>query len=125
MLFFLRGKKKAKLKSKKKTVKKKKTIKVKKTAKKTPKRLKEKEILTGIVSHYFPHVKAGSIIIKKGTLATGDVIHIKGHTTNFKQKIKSLEINRVSIEKASKGKEIGILVKSRVRINDKVYKVNN
>lgn len=77
----------------------------------------------GTVTHYFPHVKAGAILVENGELALGDMIRIKGHTSNFKQKITSMEIDRKPIEKASKGDEIGLLVKSRVRIRDKAYKI--
>lgn len=121
-------KKKAKAKKaapKKKKIKKAKARKRKTVARKAPKAPKGKEVLVGAVSHYFPHVKAGAIVIKGGTIALGDTLHIKGHTTDLKQKIKSLQKDRVPIEKASKGDEIGILVKSRVRINDKVYKMKS
>ena len=121
-MLFGRKKTKAKKTAPKKRVKKAKAKKVKKAAGRAPKVSKGEEVLIGTVSHYFPHVKAGAIIIENGTVALGDTLHIKGHTTDFKQKVKSLQINRVPIEKASKGDEIGILVKSRVRINDRVYK---
>ena len=125
MLLFKRKKGKAETKAKRAAPKKKakKTKAKKKAAGKAPKVSKREEVLIGPVSHYFPHVKAGAILIKNGAVAMGDTLHIKGHTTDFKQKVKSLQINRVPIEKASKGDEIGILVKSRVRVNDKVYKV--
>lgn len=83
----------------------------------------EEGTLIGKITHYFPHVKAGAILIKKGQLVLGDTLRIKGHTSDFKQKISSMQIDRVPVEKASKGQEIGILVKSRVRIHDKVYKI--
>ena len=126
-MFLFRRKKKAPPKAKKAARKKpakkaKKAKKIKKPAKKAP-ATKAKEVLVGTVSHYFPHVKAGAVVIKNGMLSAGDTIHIKGHTTDFKQKIKSLQINRVPIKTGSKGDEVGILVKARVRINDEVYKV--
>ena len=77
----------------------------------------------GEVTHFFAHVKAAVIKLKKDTLVAGDTIYIKGSTTNFEQKIKSMQINHAPIEKASKGQEIGIKVKSKVRHGDKVYKV--
>ena len=83
---------------------------------------KSKEAQIGKVTHYFPHVKAGAILIEKGAIALGDTIHIKGHTTDFKQKVRSLQIERVNIREGRPGDEVGILVKSRVRINDGVYK---
>ncbi|MBM3251777.1 MAG: hypothetical protein FJZ11_03240 [Candidatus Omnitrophica bacterium] len=116
--------KKRKSAIKKKTIKKpKKKVLKKKKASRIAKKPAAQEELVGIITHYFPHVKAGVIKIKKGTISLGDTIHIKGHTTNFSQKISSLQIDRKPIESAPKGKEIGLAVKSRVRHNDKVFKV--
>jgi len=112
---------KAKPKKAKKVIKKK-TPKTKKGIKKAPV-VVEKGVLIGKVTHYFPHVKAGAIIIESGELSLGNTVRIKGHTTDFKQKIASMQIDRNPVDKATKGDEIGILVKSRVRIHDKVYKI--
>ena len=79
--------------------------------------------VAGKVTHYFPHVKAGVILVTKGTIALGDTLQIKGHSTDFKQKIASMQINNVAINQAKPGQEIGLLVKSRVRHNDVVYKI--
>lgn len=78
----------------------------------------------GEVTHFFPHVKAAVIKLKKDGLSTGNTIYIKGHTTDFEQKIKSLQINHKPIEKAEKGQEIGLKVNSKVRHGDQVYKVS-
>lgn len=77
----------------------------------------------GEITHFFPHVKAAVIKLKKDTLSPGNTIYIKGHTTDFEQKVKSIQINHAPIEKAEKGQEIGLKVKSKVRHGDKVYKV--
>lgn len=77
----------------------------------------------GEITHFFPHVKAGVIKITKGDIVPGDSIYIKGHTTAFEQKIKSMQINRKTVDKASRGQEIGIKVSKRVRRGDKVYKI--
>ena len=77
----------------------------------------------GEVTHFFPHVKAAVIKLKKNTLSTGDTIYIKGHTTDFEQKIKSMQANHAPIVKAERGQEVGLQVKSKVRHGDKVYKV--
>jgi putative protease len=58
----------------------------------------------------------------KAPLAVGQTIKIKGHTTDFKQNITSLQINHVPVNTAKKGEEIGLLVDSRVRQHDIVYK---
>ena len=98
----------------------KKTAKRKVTKKKAPELSLEK---IGEVTHYFPHVKAAAIMLLKDGLKVGDSIFIKGHTTKFKEKIKSIQLDRVPIQEGRKGQEIGLLVKSRVRQGDNVYKI--
>lgn len=83
---------------------------------------KQKENIVGKITHYFPHVRA-AVIKLKAPLSVGDVVKIKGHTTDFKQNITSLQIDRVPVTSAKKGEEIGLLVDSRVRQHDTVYKV--
>ncbi len=82
----------------------------------------EKERILGEITHYFPKVRAG-VIKLSAPLKVGDIIRIKGHTSDFKQAIVSMQIDRVTIQEAKKGDEIGILVNSRVRKKDIVYKV--
>ena len=108
------------LKKKNKPVKSK--IKTKKVVKKAIKVKLPKQELIGNVVHYFPKVKAAVIKIKKGPLLEGDIIYIKGHTTDIKMKITSMQIDCSPIKKATKGKEVGIRVKKRARITDKVYR---
>ena len=88
--------------------------------KKTPESMLEK---LGEVTHYFPHVKAAAVMILKDSLKVGDSIYIKGHTTDFKEQVKSIQLDRASIAEGKKGQEIGLLVKSRVRIGDNVYRM--
>ncbi len=78
--------------------------------------------LIGSITHYFGHCKAGVIKLKE-PLAAGDTIYIQGHTTDLKQKVKSLQIDGKDVEKAEIGSEVGFIAKKRVRSNDLVYKV--
>lgn len=80
----------------------------------------EKEI--GIVSHYFTHLNVAGIELSD-TLKVGDTIHIKGHTSDFIQKIESIQIEHQSVQEASTGQSIGLKVIEHVREHDKVYKV--
>jgi len=77
----------------------------------------------GEVTHYFPHVNAAALKIKKGELKTGDLLYFKGHTTDFKQTIESMQIDHVPVQQAGRGAEVGIQVKERARQGDKVYKL--
>lgn len=77
----------------------------------------------GEVTHYFPHVNAAAVKLLKSGLRIGDKIYIKGHTTDFKEDVASIQLDHAVIEEGRKGQEIGLLVKERVRIGDKVYRV--
>jgi hypothetical protein len=95
---------------------------LKKKPAKKPAAAKPEGKLIGEITHYFPHVRAG-VIKLKDTLVVGDNIKIKGHTTDFTQNISSMQIDHVPVNEAGKGAEIGLLVDSRVRQGDSVYKV--
>jgi len=122
------------VKKKKKIIPKKKTLKKriakkrvsqkvvrKKRAAKTPRIKKPKEKIIGKVTHYFPKVMA-AVIKLKAPLSAGGLVKIKGHTTDFKQTVTSMQIDHVPVDQAKKGQEIGLLVDSRVRQHDIVYK---
>lgn len=106
----------------KKTAKKKKAP-ARKPAVKAVKTVEQSLEKIGEVTHYFPHVKAAAVMVIKDGLKIGDNIYIKGHTTDFKEKIKSIQLDHITIQESKKGQEIGLLVKSRVRIGDSVYRL--
>ena len=114
----------------KKTVKKaaKKPVLKKKPAKKIPAQkggkiiIKEAGKVIGKITHYFPQVRA-AVIKLSAPLNTGETIKIKGHTTDLTQTVSSMELDRVPLAQGKKGQEIGLLVNSRVRQHDIVYKI--
>lgn len=77
----------------------------------------------GTITHYFPKVDAAVVKLDKGTLSVGDKIIIKGHTSDFKEKVQSIQLDHVPIQDAEKGMEVGLKVKSKVREHDAVYKL--
>ena len=94
----------------------------KRPAKKKAAALKDLGKQVGIVTHYFPHVMA-AVVKVTAPISTGDTLRIKGHTSDFTQTINSMQVDHVPVEQAKKGDEIGLLVRSRVRQHDTVYKV--
>jgi putative protease len=74
------------------------------------------------VTHYFPHVNAAVLKIKTGEIRIGDELQFKGHTTDFKQKVVSMQIDHKPVLVARKGDDFGVEVKSRVRAGDLVFK---
>lgn len=81
----------------------------------------EKEI--GKITHYFSKINVGILELSKGTLQVGDTIHIKGHTSDFYQKIESMQLEHDPVDKVKLGEPVGIKVENSVRENDVVFKV--
>jgi translation elongation factor EF-1alpha len=81
----------------------------------------EEEI--GIITHYFSKINVGVLELSAGELRIGDTIHIKGHTTDFYQKVESMQVEHNQVDIAKKGESVGMKVESPVRENDAVYKV--
>ena len=76
----------------------------------------------GKVTHYF--AKIGVAVIELiSALNVGDKIRIKGATSDFTQKVDSMQIEHASLEKAEAGQSIGMRVKEHVRQHDVVYRV--
>jgi translation elongation factor EF-1alpha len=107
-------------KTKAKKAAKKKSAKKKVTKKVPAKKAGPKEKKIGIVDHYFGKIMVAAIKMK-APLKVGDVIHIKGHTTDFEQAVASMQIDHKEILKAKKGDDIGMKVKDHVREGDIVY----
>jgi translation elongation factor EF-1alpha len=81
----------------------------------------EEEI--GRITHYFSKINVGVLELSKGKLQVGDTIHIKGHTTDFYQKVESMQIEHNPVNEAEPGESIGLKVEGPVRENDLVFKV--
>ena len=77
----------------------------------------------GSVMRFFAKPSVAAIQIESGSIAVGDTIRIKGATTDFEQRIESMEIDRASVPSASAGQAVGIKVRDRVRPNDQVFKL--
>jgi len=82
----------------------------------------ENLIEVGRVTHFYPKISV-AIVELKAPLSIGDKILIKGATTNFEQKVESMQIEHKDIERAEAGQIIGLKVNQRARENDKVYKI--
>lgn len=81
------------------------------------------KIKIGKVTKYFPKVKAAVIELTEEGLKAGETVLIQGYTTDFQQKVESMQIEKNPIEAAQKGEIIGLEVIKRVRPNDTVYKI--
>jgi putative protease len=77
----------------------------------------------GRVTHYFDRPHAAVVKITSGELAVGDTIRIKGHTTDFSERVESLQVDHRPVELARTGDEVGLAVRERAREHDIVYRV--
>ena len=76
----------------------------------------------GNVSHYFTKIEV-AVVELTGKLKVGDEIIIRGVTTDFTQKVESMQIEHDTVDEAESGDAIGLLVNYRVRAGDEVFKV--
>jgi hypothetical protein len=78
----------------------------------------------GIVTHYYSHLSVATLQLDPGaTLRVGDVIHILGHTTDFSQRVESLEVDRKSVIEVGSNDDFGLKVVDHARERDVVFKV--
>lgn len=77
----------------------------------------------GIVTHYYSHLGVGVVQVNKGSLRTGDTIHVKGHATDFTQTVESMEYEHLHTDQARAGQSVGLKVVDHVREHDIVFLV--
>jgi translation initiation factor IF-2 len=80
------------------------------------------EIEIGVVSDFFARPVVAGINVTDA-LKVGDVIRIKGHTTDVEMTVASMQIDNKTVTEVKNGQSVGIKVTERVRPGDKVYKV--
>jgi len=81
------------------------------------------EKVIGYVSNYYSKLSVAIVEITSGTLSVGDTIHFKGHTTDFKLKVSSMQIEHEFVTEAKQSDSIGLKVTEKVRKGDKVFKI--
>ena len=80
----------------------------------------------GVVTHYYSQLSVAILQLERGaTLRVGDVIHILGHTTDFSQRVESLEVDRKSVLEVGSNDDFGLKVIDHAREHDVVFKVQS
>jgi len=78
----------------------------------------------GVVTHYFSHLSVAVVKLEPGTtLRVGDNIHIKGHTSDFGQRVESLQVGHAPVSQVGPSDDFGLKVAAHAREHDVVYKV--
>lgn len=78
----------------------------------------------GVVTHYYGHLAVAVVKLDPGiTLRVGDNIHIKGHTSDFGQRVDSLQVGHAPVQEVGPNDDFGLKVAQHAREHDVVYRV--
>jgi putative protease len=77
----------------------------------------------GRVTHYWAKIGVAGIEITAGEIRVGDTIRFKGHTTDFTQRLDSMQVEHDPVTVARAGDSVGLKVADHVRDHDEVFKV--
>ena len=78
----------------------------------------------GLVTHYFGHLSVAVVKLEPGViLRVGDNIHIKGHTSDFGQRVESLQVGHAPVQEVGPNDDFGLKVAEHAREHDVVYRV--
>lgn len=77
----------------------------------------------GVVTHYYGHLSVAVVKLESGTVRVGDTIHIRGHTSDFSQRVESLQIGHAPVTEVGPNDDFGLKVIEQAREHDVVYKV--
>jgi translation elongation factor EF-1alpha len=78
----------------------------------------------GQITHYFDHINVAALDLTE-PLRVGDTVHILGHSTDFQQKVTSLQIEHQAVDEAKPGDDVGMKVIQKVHAHDKVFKLSD
>ena len=80
------------------------------------------EIEIGKVTHFFDRISVAAMTLT-GSLAVGDTIHVKGHTSDFTTVVEAMQIEHASVQTAKSGDQVGMKVPQKSHEHDWVFKV--
>ncbi len=80
-------------------------------------------VCIGRVTRYFPRAGAAAVALE-GALALGDLVHVRGATTDLVLRVARIERRGRSVDKARAGQEVGLAVAEHVRPRDSVYRLD-
>src|SRR5258705_7019968 len=62
----------------------------------------------GFVTHYYGHLSVAAIRLESGSLRVGDTIRILGHTSDFRQRVESMQVEHQPVTEARRRQGIGL-----------------
>jgi len=80
------------------------------------------EVEIGRVTHFYSHICV-AVVDLNASLKLGDKIHILGHTTDFVQRVNSIEVEHHPVVWVKPGDNVALKVIGPVREHDVIYRV--
>lgn len=80
------------------------------------------EAQIGRITHYYSHLNV-AVLELTDRLKLGETIHIFGHTTDFIQKVTSMEVDHHRVVVVEPGDNVALKVGEPVRVHDVIYRV--
>ena len=80
------------------------------------------EAQIGKVTHYYSHLNV-AVLQLTDRLKVGETIHIFGHTTDFVQKVISMEVDHQRVVVVEPGDNVAVKVVEPVHVHDLIYRV--
>jgi putative protease len=80
------------------------------------------EVEIGKVTHYYSHLGVAVLELTEG-LKLGDKIRIYGHSTDFVQRVTSMEVEHHAVLWVKPGDNMAVKVIQPVHVHDKVYRI--
>lgn len=80
------------------------------------------KVLIGSVEQFFDKISVVAIKLT-GNLKVGDIIEIGSEDDAIRQRVSSMQIDRVNVEEANDGDSIGIKLKHRVSEGESIYRI--
>jgi hypothetical protein len=76
----------------------------------------------GKVTHYFDHIQVAVLALAE-VLRVGDTIHFHGHSTDFTQKVESMQLEHKGVDEGKPGQDVALKTAQKVHEHDAVFKV--
>jgi putative protease len=75
----------------------------------------------GTVTHWFGHLSVAGVRLTE-PIAVGERIHIRGHSTDLVETVRSIEINHAKVDHAGPGDDAAVAVEGHVHEHDLIFR---
>ena len=76
----------------------------------------------GKVTHYFDHIQVAVLALTE-VLRVGDTIHFHGHSTDFTQKVESMQLEHKGVDEGKPEAQMALKTAQKTHEHDAVFKV--